>query len=281
MPAAGLAPLTGILNSLRRPQTAADRTSPLLTNGANLRSGVGDFIVRAARRATVGPGHKPVFLLPVRTDSRFRRESHASVVVELEADGGESPFTAAEIEDGRASFGSYSHLPGESPSAKPHQLTVLVPDGVARVLVDGRGAESGRTFRARVHGNVAIFETEHAIYPPSHMRWYTDNGYRIPIPDPPGTAPLYPTNANGQTYGAEPTGIGESEQPDLIRAIGKALHSNRRVTGYISRSRLDAVGCGDVKTPAQAVRCTQREHPTRIPLYATDGTTIVGSFTTG
>jgi hypothetical protein len=110
-----------------------------------------------------------------------------------------------------------------------------------------------------------------------------------------GTAALaaagaFPTNTNGQTYGSAghlPPGlITPGEEPDLILATGTPLNGTGHVTGYILRSQLDAVDGADVTNPAQAVAWDQahtgaNETPTSIPLYAEDGTTVIGTVTFG
>jgi hypothetical protein len=99
---------------------------------------------------------------------------------------------------------------------------------------------------------------------------------------------FYPANANGQTYGsaAPAPGVppGPVHEPDLISAIGTALNGNGRVTGYVLRSQLDADTGADVTTPAQAVAWTEAHTGSKatavsIPLYAQDGTTVIGTFT--
>jgi hypothetical protein len=78
------------------------------------------------------------------------------------------------IESGRASFSAYSHFPSQPANPDAHQMFLLVPDGVARVVVFGRGKSARRRLSATVHGNVAIFYTAQNIYPPRHMHWYGD-----------------------------------------------------------------------------------------------------------
>jgi hypothetical protein len=108
-----------------------------------------------------------------------------------------------------------------------------------------------------------------------------------------GTAALaaagaFPSNSNGQTYGSAghlPPGlITPGEEPDLILAIGTPLSGTGHVTGYILRSQLDADTGMDVTNPAQAVAWTEAHTgsnatPVSIPLYAQDGSTVIGTFT--
>jgi hypothetical protein len=110
-----------------------------------------------------------------------------------------------------------------------------------------------------------------------------------------GTAALaaagaFPTNTNGQTYGSAghlPPGlITPGEEPDLILATGRPLHWTGYVTGYILRSQLDAVDGADVTNPAQEVAWTEahtgpNSTAVSIPLYAQDGTTVIGTAAVG
>ena len=98
-----------------------------------------------------------------------------------------------------------------------------------------------------------------------------------------GLGSAYPTNAAGETYGSA-AGVDASHEPDLISAIGTGLNGNGPVTGYVLKSQLDANTGADVTTPAQAVAWTKAHTgpnatTVSIPLYAQDGTTVVGTFT--
>jgi hypothetical protein len=170
-----------ILGVLRRPQTAADLKSPLLSVPTRPGSPGGQLIRADARRATTARGGQGVYVIPLDTRGSPPQARRGAAAVMLEGGGGGSIFTVAQIESGQANFGSYSAFPGRPRSPGPHQMFVLVPDGVARVTVKGRGVTAGEQFAAPVHGNVAIFYSAHAIYPPRQMRWYTATGKPTPI----------------------------------------------------------------------------------------------------
>ena len=177
-----------ILGVLRRPQRASDLDSPLLREPSKGSSGGLRPIRNDARRATITRSGQGVFIIPVRFGGSSGPVGHlrqlvGSAGVLLEGDGGESVFTVKEIESGQASFSAYSALPSQPTSPGPHQMFVLVPDGVSRVVVSGRGTSASRHISARVHGNVATFYTRHTIYPPRRMRWYTASGKIVHIPD--------------------------------------------------------------------------------------------------
>jgi hypothetical protein len=81
-------------------------------------------------------------------------------------------------------------------------------------------------------------------------------------------------NANGQTYGV----ANSHGAPDLIAAIA----TNGR-QGYIKKIQLDAAGCSNVTSPAEAIKCQQAHSGTTsdIPVYNSDGKTQIGQFVTG
>jgi len=84
--------------------------------------------------------------------------------------------------------------------------------------------------------------------------------------------PTYKLNARGQTYGS---GVGVSkisQEPDLMQAVG----TNGKV-GYVYSSELYG---SQPKTPQQAV-ALDSQGPRTIPLYASDGKTVIGSFVIG
>ncbi len=177
-----------ILGVLRRPQTASDLDSPLLREPSKGSGGGLRLFRNDARRATITRSGQGVFVIPVRLGGSSGPVGHlrrlvGSAGVLLEGDGGESVFTVKEIEGGRASFSAYSALPSQPTSPGPHQMFVLVPDGVARVVVTSRGTSASSRLSARVHGNVAVFYTRHTIYPPHRMRWYTASGKIVRLPD--------------------------------------------------------------------------------------------------
>lgn len=89
------------------------------------------------------------------------------------------------------------------------------------------------------------------------------------------SAPLqsrdFPVNASGETYGSA---AGAAKDPDLIRASGDI-----GVEGYIRASDLN----GPVFSSPEEAVAHQEAHNTlderQIPLYASDGRTVLGMFT--
>lgn len=100
------------------------------------------------------------------------------------------------------------------------------------------------------------------------------NGDQINIQQLPGSAAgshVWPTNANGQTYGSLQDSTSSATDPHLIQAI-----ATNGKTGYVYASQLNAAGPA---SPAQALaRQAATTTPQYIPVYAQDGTTVIGQF---
>ncbi len=78
-------------------------------------------------------------------------------------------------------------------------------------------------------------------------------------------------NANGETYGSDAYGA----HPDLISAV---TTDNRH--GYIRRSELEAAMGPEPTSPTEAIEMQEARQPgsTYIPVYASDGITVLGVF---
>jgi hypothetical protein len=82
-------------------------------------------------------------------------------------------------------------------------------------------------------------------------------------------------NASGETFGVS----NQQGTPDLIAVVidqGKAQ-------GYVVRRELDCASGGDVKSPAEALTWdeTSQNRNISIPVYESDGVSIIGAFTVG
>lgn len=90
----------------------------------------------------------------------------------------------------------------------------------------------------------------------------------------PALPPEYPVNENGQTYGAAPLARTPDEEPDLISAMGTSGEE-----GYVLKTDLDGF---QPQTPEEAIKW-QNERPDfwMIPLYKSDGETVIGEFKVG
>lgn len=89
------------------------------------------------------------------------------------------------------------------------------------------------------------------------------------------SAPVYPINENGETYGSSSYAISLETEPDLISAIGVD-----GTLGYVRKTDLN----GEMpNNPEQALAgMRQREGKVRqIPLYDVDGKTVIGAFNVG
>jgi len=84
----------------------------------------------------------------------------------------------------------------------------------------------------------------------------------------------FPKNSRGETYGSL-SKASPRDVPYLIEVIA----SNGQV-GYVQRSAFDAATGANVSSPQQAVTWDEQaaNGDLSIPVYAQDGTTVIGSF---
>ncbi|MGH2895546.1 MAG: hypothetical protein ACRDPM_20085, partial [Solirubrobacteraceae bacterium] len=200
--------LINILGVLRRPQTAADRNSRVLTR--NLQGpahGVGALAVTPdyplIRRATTTPWGSPVFLVPVKPlpvkaihappgSTEYaplqRRTSEGLMEVDRSGSGGDA--TASTIEAGHflGTTGAGRSFAGGSTATR---LILVVPDGVARVAFvfprqadrNDAGAPVYRrslTVTATVQGNVAAVQVPRECCGSNlPMIWYAPDGHVV------------------------------------------------------------------------------------------------------
>ena len=82
-------------------------------------------------------------------------------------------------------------------------------------------------------------------------------------------------NANGETYGVS----NQQGTPDLIAVV----IDQGKTQGYVERHELNCASGGDVKTPSDAATWdeTSKNRNITIPVYESDGVTIIGTFTVG
>lgn len=86
--------------------------------------------------------------------------------------------------------------------------------------------------------------------------------------------PEYKVNEYGQTYGSDQYADSIEEEPDLIAATGE-----NNIDGYL---RKEDVFRPMPKSPEEAVARNEfLKYTTIIPLYASDGRTVVGEFKEG
>lgn len=83
------------------------------------------------------------------------------------------------------------------------------------------------------------------------------------------------TNANGQTFGA--TNVNGT--PDLVAVVV----DHGTFHGYVKASDLSCAESGDVKSPAETLTWDKesRNRNISIPVYESDGTTVIGTFVMG
>jgi len=93
------------------------------------------------------------------------------------------------------------------------------------------------------------------------------------------TTPKFMENARGETYGSAMAVVDPADEPDLILA-----EATNGKTGYVRASELDAASGADISAPAEArawtskLKATKSERVTTIPVYLSDGRTVIGVF---
>lgn len=80
-------------------------------------------------------------------------------------------------------------------------------------------------------------------------------------------------NANGQTYGV----VNQNGPPDLIAVV----IDHGKTGGYVTSQDLDCAAGDSVSSPTQAIAWDQRNYDISIPVYESDGTTVIGQFVVG
>lgn len=82
-------------------------------------------------------------------------------------------------------------------------------------------------------------------------------------------------NAKGETYGVQ----NQSGTPDLIAVV----IDQGTVHGYVEESELSCAAGGNVNSPAEALTWEQESQNRNIsiPVYESNGTTVIGTFITG
>lgn len=89
-------------------------------------------------------------------------------------------------------------------------------------------------------------------------------------------AAVYPTDSRGLTYGSGLKASSINDFPDLVQVI-----ATNGKTGYVYRSQL--LPQSQPSSPAQALaeqqrRSTEHQAAPDIPVYTSDGRTVIGSF---
>ena len=80
-------------------------------------------------------------------------------------------------------------------------------------------------------------------------------------------------NAKGETYGVP----NQKGTPDLIAVV----IDHGSVHGYVKSSDLNCADGADVTSPAQAIALDTTQRSISIPVYESDGSTVIGSFVVG
>lgn len=101
------------------------------------------------------------------------------------------------------------------------------------------------------------------------------DGDRVTIHEPlgatSGSPSSWPTNARGQTYGSLLNSSSSTTDPDLAQAI-----ATNGQQGYVDSSQLNSAG---PSSPAAAVAQQRADNAGKyIPVFAENGTTVIGQF---
>lgn len=79
----------------------------------------------------------------------------------------------------------------------------------------------------------------------------------------------YSVNKNGETYGTDAQAALVGYEADLILAVGE-----NNTVGYVRATDLD----NGVKNPTEATKSNHTSSVTYVPLYSSDGKTVIGKF---
>lgn len=97
------------------------------------------------------------------------------------------------------------------------------------------------------------------------------------------TAPSYDKNDSGQTYGSAARATSPETEPELIQ-----VEATNGRTGYVEKAALDAASGAEAattfKSPEEALRWQEAQRsvgPVTLPVYTSDGVTVIGEFVTG
>ena len=99
------------------------------------------------------------------------------------------------------------------------------------------------------------------------------------VPTEPMPAPDYPENGKGQTYGSAAKANSPQSEPDLIAAV-----ATNGKEGYVLKSDLDrangSAAAETFKSPEEALAWQAGEGrlDKSIPVYAADGSSVIGQF---
>ncbi len=84
------------------------------------------------------------------------------------------------------------------------------------------------------------------------------------------SAPEFPKNESGKTYGSALKATSPANEPDLIQAIGEG-----GTVGYVSKS--DLIG-KQPKNPEEAIKMNSEDCEREINLYDSNGKSVIGKF---
>lgn len=119
---------------------------------------------------------------------------------------------------------------------------------------------------------IALYSEQGLDYPNNYGTTVPENDYLVKASE---DVPNYPVNEQGQTYSNGPFPAGPEQEPELIKAEGE-----NGVIGYVKSSDLDP----QVSSPEEAIvymKSIENVDYISIPLYKSDGKTVIGEFRLG
>jgi hypothetical protein len=87
-------------------------------------------------------------------------------------------------------------------------------------------------------------------------------------------APEYPTNGSGMTYGSLSDAVSPQTEPDLVAAVG-----DNGEEGYVKSSDIAPTIPLNPEAAVRAQNSDEYRKSKKVPLYAVDGSTVIGTFT--
>lgn len=122
-------------------------------------------------------------------------------------------------------------------------------------------------------GVTALLGTNHVLKADSKSKQLiTQRGQTVETPT---KEAVYPINEQGQTYGEGPFLPGKTKEPDLVKA-----ENEDGVVGYIKTSDLES-GAASPEEAMEYQESIKSLNSRFIPMYKSDGITVIGEFKVG
>lgn len=179
-------------------------------------------------------------------------------------DLGERPagVTSVELTLTCLSAGTFTFDDGASLSCAPSDVTAQAASVPTPGLPAQHSGSAGYTLTLKAD------QTTTTITATAGTRWSLTTAYSTRTPTE------WALNAHGQTYGVT---MDDGSQPDLIAVVAATSTGQQ---GYVRASDLNPPL--NFTSPQEAAQWSAAQPPVQtLPVYASDGTTVIGSFQTG